>query len=375
MSANLIMFGEDWGAHPSSTQHLARALVSDRKILWVNSIGLRRPRFTRHDLERLGHKLANAVRSAPKPVGGERPPPGLTVVAPLVLPFHGSRLAERINRGLLARQLRPAMQRLRIDRPILWTSLPSAVCVLGALGERAVVYYCCDDFGALVGVDNATALDMESRLVARADLILVASKALVERFPPERTLHVPHGVDFDRFTKSAPRAVDLPTDRPIAGFYGSLSDWLDVDMLARAARDLPDWWFVLIGAVHTDLSAFTGIENIRLLGARPHDQLPSYIQHWTVALILFRDTPQIRRADPLKLREYLASGTPVASTPFPALAPFAQLVAVAKDRNHFADAIRAAAADKARAPARRAAVANSSWQARARFVADAMEKL
>ena len=93
-----------------------------------------------------------------------------------------------------------------------------------------MVYYCCDDFSALVGVEHTAALDMESRLVARADLILVASKALVERFPPERTLHVPHGVDFDRFTRPAPRAVDLPTDRPIAGFNGSLSDRLDVDM-------------------------------------------------------------------------------------------------------------------------------------------------
>ena len=90
MSANLIMFGEDWGAYPSSTQHLARALVSDRKILWVNSIGLRRPRFNRHDIERLGHKLVNAVRQLSNPVGGEAPPPGLTVAAPLVLPFPGN---------------------------------------------------------------------------------------------------------------------------------------------------------------------------------------------------------------------------------------------------------------------------------------------
>ena len=106
MSANLIMFGEDWGAYPSSTQHLARALVSDRKILWVNSIGLRRPRFNRHDIERLGHKLVNAVRQLSNPVGGEARPPGLTVAAPLVLPFPGIRLAERTNRAILARLAR-----------------------------------------------------------------------------------------------------------------------------------------------------------------------------------------------------------------------------------------------------------------------------
>jgi glycosyltransferase involved in cell wall biosynthesis len=373
VSTDLIMFGEDWGAHPSSTQHLASELVADRKIVWVNSIGLRRPRLNQHDLVRLGRKLASAMgrRSAPS----SDKPSCLTVTAPLVLPFPGSTAAERINRELLRRQLGPVLARLQIERPILWTSLPSAVCALGALGERAVVYYCGDDFGALPGVDHHAVRAMERRLVERANLILAAGDTLAERFPPERTLNIPHGVDLDLFSTPAPRAADLPGGRPIAGYYGSLADWIDIDLIAKAARDLPDWLFVLIGPVQTDVSALAARENVRLLGPRPHDQLPSYIQHWTVSLIPFLDTPQIRASDPLKLREYLASGTPIASTPFPALARFIHLVAVAQDRGRFSETIRAAATDAARAPARRAAVVDQSWRARARVVADALEKL
>src|SRR5262249_3752618 len=153
-------------------------------------------------------------------------------------------------------------------------------------------YYCGDDFGALVGVDHEAVLEMERRLVAHADLIIAASKILAARFPAGRTLHLPHGVDVDRFATPAPRAPDEPQGRPIAGFYGSLSDWIDIDMIAKAARDLPDWWFVLIGPEHTDTGALKALSNVRLLGPRPHDQLPSHIQHWTVAMIPFRDTPQ-----------------------------------------------------------------------------------
>jgi glycosyltransferase involved in cell wall biosynthesis len=369
------MFGEDWGAHPSTTQHLARHLVRGHKIAWINSIGLRRPRLNRHDLVRLGQKLVNAVHGAPKQASRDPPPAGMTVLAPVILPFPGSRVVERINRELLAAQLRPALARLAIKAPILWTSLPSAVCALGALGERAVVYYCGDDFGALVGVDNAAALDMERRLVARADVIFAAHQALVERFPAERTVYLPHGVDIDHFSTPAPRAADMPTGRPIAGFYGSLSDWIDVEIIAKAARAMPDWWFVLIGGVHTDIAALESLENVRLLGPRRHDELPGYIQHWTVALIPFRDTPQIRASDPLKLREYLASGTPIAATAFPALAPFKELISIANDRGDFADTIRAAAADKDKASLRQAAVADQTWHARARTVEEALEKL
>jgi glycosyltransferase involved in cell wall biosynthesis len=369
------MFGEDWGAHPSTTQHLARHLVRNHKIAWVNSIGLRRPRLNRQDLARVRQKLVNALHGAPKQTGREPPPAGVTVLAPAILPFPGNRLVERINRELLATQLRPALARLAIHRPILWTSLPSAVCALGALGERAVVYYCGDDFGALVGVDNAVAIEMERRLVARADVIFAAHQALVARFPAERTIYLPHGVDIDHFSAPTARAADMPIGRPIAGFYGSLSDWIDVEMIAEAARNLPDWWFVLIGGVHTDVAVLESLENVRLLGPRRHDQLPEYVQHWTVALIPFRDTPQIRASDPLKLREYLASGTPIATTAFPALAPFKELISIAYDRHRFADTIRAAAADKAQAALRRAAVADQTWHARAHTVEEALEKL
>jgi len=42
---DLIVFGEDWGSHPSSTQHIVSHLAANRRVLWVNSLGLRRPKF------------------------------------------------------------------------------------------------------------------------------------------------------------------------------------------------------------------------------------------------------------------------------------------------------------------------------------------
>ena len=43
-ATDLIVFGEDWGARPSSTMHLISHLPGRNRVLWVNSIGLRRPR-------------------------------------------------------------------------------------------------------------------------------------------------------------------------------------------------------------------------------------------------------------------------------------------------------------------------------------------
>lgn len=372
MTADLVVFGEDWGGHPSSTQHLVGRLLAHHRVVWVNSLGLRRPRLTAHDLARAARKVrAMLGRGVASPAPGTtRPlPPGLQVVSPQVASWPGNPLVEWLNHTSLARQLGTVLPASGISRPILWASLPSAVAALGTADERAVVYYCGDDFGALSGVDHAPVLDMERRLVARADLVIAASPALANRFPTHKTHLVPHGVDFDLFARPAPRPADLPGG-PVAGFYGSISDWLDIAMIARAAQDLPEWRFVFVGAVHTDVTPLARLPNVHFLGPRPHDALPGYVQNWTVSLIPFRDTPQIRACNPLKLREYLASGTPVAATRFPALAPYEAEVSAIEPGGALAPAIRAAAAGTSpdAAAARRACVAGESWDVRAQEV-------
>ena len=39
----LIVFADDWGRHPSSSQHLVRELLPQYPTLWVNTVGTRRP--------------------------------------------------------------------------------------------------------------------------------------------------------------------------------------------------------------------------------------------------------------------------------------------------------------------------------------------
>ncbi len=380
--ADLIVFGEDWGRHPSSTQHIVKCLARNRRVLWVNSIGMRRPRLSLADAGRIASKVGAALGRRGTHAARDNlingipaRPDNLDVLSPFAVSWPASRIAFAANRQLLAGQLRKAMAARGINRPVVWTSLPSALPVVGTLGERAVVYYCGDDFGSLVGVDHAPILAMERQLVEQADLVIAASANLANRFPPHKTLLLPHGTDLDHFAVPVPRARDLPDAEKVAGFYGSIDDRLDLDMLIRTARQLGDWQFVLIGPVQTDVSSLSGIANIHVLGPRPYEALPGYVQHWQVSMILYRVDEQVRAGNPLKLREYLAAGTPIASIAVPALEPYAGIVAISAGPAEFATAVMAASADHERNDLRRAAVAGESWEARAREVAERLEAL
>ena len=179
MKVDMLIFGEDWGVHPSSTQHLINQLSTKSKILWVNSLGLRRPNLTRYDLLRAWRKLCSMRNhSADISIGP------LRKLNPHCLCWPASHSFRKLNQQLLLRQLLPLLN--DSPAPLIWTSLPSAVDLIGHLNERACVYYCGDDFSALAGVDHEPVQSMEEELVDKSQLVIAASAALAKNFPSQK---------------------------------------------------------------------------------------------------------------------------------------------------------------------------------------------
>ncbi len=339
----LIVFAEDWGAHPSSTQHLIKVLCQSRNIIWINSIGLRKPKLTWRDVIRAWHKIVayfkgnnKRCRSQSQTINSM----GFKVISPLVLPCADSRWTIRLNQWLLAKQLAKPLKLMNIDDPIIWCSLPTAVDYLALFKDSPSIYYCGDDFGSLAGVDHRDVLHKESQLVPQVSYVFTASKALLSKFPQHKSVNIPHGVNYELFNnKPTKRPDDLPKSEHIAGFYGSVSTWIDQELIAHAANLLPNWEFVLIGKVECNVDTLQAIANIHFISPKSHTELPAYIQHWNVALLPFKDNRQIKMCNPLKLREYLASGTPVVSTDFPALEPYKEHVMTVRNKQDIGRAI------------------------------------
>lgn len=349
MRHDLIVFAEDWGGLPSSTQHLIKQLAKTRKVVWINSIGLRQPTFSLLDMKRLWQKLnapkaqtADNDLATPRAKIDANQHKPMCIINPRTIPAPRSKLARYIAKKILLLQIKPLIKKAQLQSPILWTSLPTAVDFVGHLDEAAVVYYCGDDFSGLAGVDHKTVAKREHELANKADLILAASKKLVKHFPAQQTQLLTHGVDYDLFSTPCQRAADLPNDgRPIAGFYGSISAWLDINLLHDTIIKMPHWHFVFIGKAVIDVSRLSALSNVIILGDRPHHQLPSYSQHWTVSLLPFVDNAQIQACNPLKLKEYLAAGSPIISTSFNAIKPYRGLVQCADSSEAMVEALSA----------------------------------
>ncbi|WP_298441730.1 glycosyltransferase [uncultured Ferrimonas sp.] len=350
MKPSMLIFGEDWGRLPSSSQHLALALQKQFRLVWVNSIGLRQPRLT--DLRRLLRKGLAQSHSA-----GEHAP--FPVIAPKVWPLAQSRWLQRHNRQQLARQLQPYG-----DFDYIWCALPSAVDYLSLYPKAEVIYYCGDDFSALAGVQHQPVVECEQRLLARCQHLFCASETLLHKLPHANASVLPHGVELVKFSRPQPRPDDLP-EGPILGFYGSLAAWIDFELLHQLAQQLPQCQLVLIGHRGECPDKLLRLANVHLLPFKPHQQLPAYVQHFDVALLPFKRNAQIAACNPLKLREYLAAGVPVISSPFAALSQYRCGIATGEGWQGFVTQIVQTLQTKPHRAGIRRQVAGESWQHRA----------
>lgn len=366
-ATSIICFAHDWGGDPTSKTHIMRILAQKNRVLWVNSIGMRQPRVCGRDLRRIVAKLRRTFE------GCVEVEPNLFVANPLVLPLPGVAMAEWLNAEILGAWLRRLCRRHRIDRPILWTFLPNVNRLVGRLGEQMVIYHCVDEYSAFSGVLRDVLIGMERDLIRRADLVFTSSEQLcVERRALNPNTHfVPHGVDVAHFSRALDPETVVPNEllelpRPVVGFFGLLADWVDLPLLRALALARPDWSIVLVGKAATDLGPVRRLPNVYLLGQKPYRVLPAYCRGFDVCIIPFRVNELTVRANPLKLREYLAAGRPVVSTPLPEVSRYDGLVHLADGPESFIKAVGAALAERSDAMAlgRLKAMRGESWDAR-----------
>lgn len=217
---------------------------------------------------------------------------------------------------------------------------------LSQLPQARVVYDHIDDIKVFHGDYEANSR-AHHHLVCSADLVIATAGKLYQETVVDRpdTLLCQNGVELDFIREQIAQTVDPPEDiadlvasgNPIIGYYGALSHWFDVEMVNQAARERPDYNFLLIGPDLEGSIPKTRMirrKNVTWIGPRPYVQIPSYLKYFTVATIPFRINEITHATSPLKLFEYFAGQKPVVASAMQEVQKY-PLVLIASGRQEF----------------------------------------
>lgn len=383
---SILCFAPDpWDDIWRNRHHIMSLLAEANRVLYVEPRPYLRP---------LLHQAARGEIS----LAGLRSPrllevrPGLHVFRPpLYAPLSGREPLASWFKALQVASLRRAMRRLGLSRPILWLFRPEMADIPGDYDEKMLIYHIVDEYTGYGGLDPARVETMRQRerdLIARADLVLVTSKALLESkggINPN-THWVPNGVDYERFARAASRRGDpaelagLP--HPRLGYVGAINDKIDADLLYRVAEAYPQATLILVGPVRAaseevrvGLEALRACSNVRFIGQVPGDRVPEFVAACDMGLLPYRQSVWTQHIQPLKLYEYLACGLPVVSTEIPAVWEEGDIVYIARDAQAFVALVGQALAsdNEALRMARQERAARNTWRERVERISALIE--
>ena len=362
----LLVFADDWGRHPSSCQYLVKQLLGRYEVYWVNTIGMRKPRLNWATMTRAFGKLSSWVRPKKK----QALPEHLHVASPRMWPWFSKKVDRRLNRWLLTRQLGKLISRMP-ELPTAITTIPIVSELIGVLPVRRWVYYCVDDFGQWPGLDQKPLREMEERLVLKADVTLAVSENLQDRISQMGgSSHLlTHGVDLAFWsTKEAdafPEVAEL--ERPLVVFWGLLDQRMDVSFVKALSTAMTSGTIVLAGPTADPDPALWALPRVAAIGNVLLERLPTLAREAQVLVMPYADLPVTRAMQPLKLKEYLATGKPTVVRTLPAIEPWSDCLDMAATPDEFVRAVlqRLAVGISPEQVRARERLAHESWAAKA----------
>jgi glycosyltransferase involved in cell wall biosynthesis len=268
-------------------------------------------------------------------------------------PYFTTALDRRLNRSLLLRQLTRLVKRMP-SPPVAVTTIPIVADLVGRLPVARWVYYCVDDFGEWPGLDHEPLRRMEEGLIRKADVVIAVSETLCEKLARlGRDSHLlTHGVDLDHWKKvsgtvsqceTVPDTFSRPFSRlekPLVVFWGVVDRRMDTAWVKALASSLTTGAVLLVGPLADPDPELLTTPRVVHLPPMDYDDLPDLARAASVLMMPYADLPVTRAMQPLKLKEYLATGLPTVVRDLPANRPWGNCLDLADSPETFVRAVR-----------------------------------
>lgn len=301
----------------TNKQHLAVGLASRGvEVVYVESFGLRTPRLAPSDVSRISKRIIGRLvaRATAQPEQSVRTG-NVTIVSPIIIPFHGSRAIRAINRVLVKRLIR----KLPNDA-VLWTFHPMTYGIES--GHDTVVYHSIDLLHHQQRLPAEALITAEKSLVERADVLIASSRGVQEHVA---SLSNRRPLLWENVADTALYGSVRSARENTVIFAGNLTpSKIDIDIMRRIADARVR--LVLAGPIGVDgtdvpkdFASLLAHPFVTYCGNLAPSRLAEEFARAKVGIIPYILNDYTSGVFPMKVYEYMAAGLEVVSTPLPSL--------------------------------------------------------
>lgn len=214
-----------------------------------------------------------------------------------------------------------------IKDPILYITWAANSFYTRVYKAKKIIYDFVDDLEMFPLIGNKI-YKCHDELLDKADIIPVTASRLLDKIKDKRPdAFLSHNaVMFDiwhlgnKKVKPDKEMSKLLGKKPIVGYFGSLIEsCFDYDLLKYAAKERPNYNFVISGPLDFDTSndvhRWDRYKNVHFVGTVPkYEDLAERIHFFDVCTVPFVLNHVTQSISPLKLFEYMAAGKPIVTT-------------------------------------------------------------
>ena len=256
----------------------------------------------------------------------------------------------RLNSLILEIYIKYWLSKNHWDSYSCWCRVPLSIFTLKRLNPQKIFYDVTDDYKLYEKnhFSKRKLIIREKRLSKTASKIFITNKSLENNITLDKTkiTYLPNGYKKSFFEKSyidkvkRRGLITKSNDEIVIGYIGLITYWMDFKLLKKL-NDHFENKIVMIGPIHQSVKKeVSKLDRINFFGKVNQSDLAYFLKEIDILII-----PQIlsgvrKKSNPLKLWEYLATGKPIVTVPFPIInSKLNELIYVANNHQSFISSI------------------------------------
>lgn len=278
----------------------------------------------------------------------------LLVIRKRLIPLQGKfNIIEKINSKLYKRVISNLEKKNNYDAIILTSPSQYDMIPKHLFKQKVFFYDCMDSHKNFPNVRKQKIILDERNIISISKYITVSSNDLYNKLINENSnikdkiQIVNNGVDVKTFDINKVNKINdvnifKRNNKKRVGYLGTISEWLDFDMIKNIALRNNEIDFYIIGPVAkgTDIEKYSKIDNLVFTGSQPYNSVPNILNELNICIMPFKITELIESVNPVKIYEYLAMGKPVIASRYKETLRFGNLIYTYNTEEEFEKLLR-----------------------------------